>query len=206
MRGHTGSSGVQSRRFWYSQQEFVAWVSAHDGWWPRQENPSVWGRFAPQAASGRYTFSHVNQPHRHFAETLVGFTLEQRGYVCWTCTKIFRPPERALGGFRGVHTRLVEALLFSSIGVIPQEQYEQEQCTIRRRLKAIDLVGFHCRRNHWVFAEVKKDRDPLHPGQEEALRFLRRLVPRERADVFVASVQLKPGLLDGRHSKGQTAD
>ena len=71
----------------------------------------MWGRFATQASSGRYTFSQVNQPNRHFAETLVGSILEADGYVCWTAARILRKPSHAIGGFRGFNTRLIEALL-----------------------------------------------------------------------------------------------
>jgi hypothetical protein len=56
-------------------------------------------------------------------------------------------------------------------------------------LKSIDLVGFHFGRNHWVFAEVKKEGDRLHPEQKGALLFLRQLCPMQRADVFLARVR-----------------
>ena len=70
-------SGVKYRRFTYRQREFDAWVSAHGRWWPKRKDPSVWGPFAAHAESGRYTFSHVNQPNCHFGETLVASILEQ---------------------------------------------------------------------------------------------------------------------------------
>lgn len=185
----TSNFVVETRTFLYRQPEFDAWVSAHRLWWPERKDLSVWGPFSPQAASGRYTFSHVNQPHRHFAETLVGAHLERDGYVCWTSAKVLRKPDRAIGGFRGHNTRLIDALLRSSLGLVPQELYEHEYHSIGLRLKTVDLVGFNCRRNHWVFAEVKKDRDPLHPEQEAGLRFLRRILPAASADVYVALVR-----------------
>ena len=129
----------------------------------------MWGRFATQAASGRYTFSQVNQPNRHFAETLVGSILEGDGYVCWTAARILRTPGRTIGGFRGFNTRLLEALLEGSVGFAPQRLYEREYQSCELRLKTVDVIGYHCRRNHWVFAEVKKDRDPLHAEHEESL-------------------------------------
>lgn len=185
----TSTSTIQSRTFTYRQRQFDAWVSAHERWWPKRDDPSVWGPFAKQAASGRYTFSQVNQPNRHFAETLVASILEAEGYVCWTSIRILRKPGRAIGGFRGLNTRIVEALLESSVGVVPQQVYEREHQTRGLLLKSMDVIGYHCRRNHWVFAEAKKDRDPLHVEQEEGLRFLRRLFPVASADVFVALVR-----------------
>jgi hypothetical protein len=185
----TSTTTFQSRTFTYRQPQFDAWMDAHEHWWPKRDDPSVWGPFAKQAASGRYTFSQVNQPNRHFAETLVASILEAEGYVCWTSVRILRKPGRAIGGFRGLNTRIVEALLENSVGVVPQKVYEREHQTRGLRLKAIDVIGYHCRRNHWVFAEAKKDRDPLHVEQKEALRFLRRLFPVASADVFVALVR-----------------
>ncbi len=177
-----------ARTILYRQREFDAWVSAHARWWPQREDPSVWGRFAAQAASGRYTFSHVNQPHRHFSETLVGAHLERDGYVCWTNARVLRKPGRAIGSYRGHNTRLIDALLRSSLGLVPQELYEREYAK-GLRLKTVDVVGFNCRRNHWVFVEAKKDHDSLHPEQEAGLRFLRRVLPVGGADVYVARVQ-----------------
>jgi len=169
---------VETRSFPYRQSDFDAWVSAHAKWWPERREPSAWGPFAAQAISGRYTFSHVNQPHNHFAETLVGSMLERDDYVCWTSAKVLRTPGRGIGGFRsfrGLNTRLVDALLASSVGVVPQDVYQTEYES-GLRLKNVDVVGFNCRKNHWVFAEAKKDHDPLHPEQEEGLLFLRRLL------------------------------
>ena len=177
------------RRFTYRQRQFEAWVSAHGLWWPQRNDPSVWGQFSTHAASGRYTFSQVNQPNRHFAETLVGSILEREGYVCWTYARILRKPGRALGGIRGLNTRLIEALMERSVGFVPQQLYEKEYHARGLRLKTMDVIGYHCRRNHWVFAEAKKDRDPLHAEQEEGLRFLRRAFPTAKADVFVALVK-----------------
>jgi hypothetical protein len=179
---------IETRHVLYQQSEFDGWVAAHAQWWPKRLDPSVWGRFASQAACGRYTFSHVNQPHWHFAETLVASGLERDGYVCWTSAKVLRKPQRAVKGFRGVNTRLVDALLESSVGIVPQCVYESEYGS-GLRVKNVDVVGFNCRKNHWVFAEAKRDHDPLHPEQEEGLRFLRRLLPPERAEVYVALVR-----------------
>jgi hypothetical protein len=180
---------VQERTFTCRQSDFDTWVSAHAQWWPNRDDPSVWGRFATQASSGRYTFSQVNQPNRHFAETLVGSILEADGYVCWTAARILRKPSHAIGGFRGSNTRLIEALLESSVGFAPQRLYEREYKSCDLRLKTVDVIGYHCRRNHWVFAEVKKDHDQLHIEQEQGLRFLRGLFPAASADVFVALVK-----------------
>ncbi len=154
---------VETRIYVYHQIEFDDWITAHTTWWPTCEDPSVWGRFSALAASGRYTFSQVNQPHRHFAETLVASVLEQQGFLCWTCAKVFRDPGRAIRGFRGWNTRFVEGLLRSSLGFLPQEKYEAEYNSTGLRLKNVDVVGFNPRRNHWAFAEAKKDRDRLHP-------------------------------------------
>jgi hypothetical protein len=185
----TSNTTVQERTFTYRQHQFDAWVSAHGRWWLKRDDPSAWGPFAKQAASGRYTFSQVNQPNRHFAETLVASILEAEGYVCWTSVRILRKPGRAIRGFCGLNTRIVEALLESSVGVVPQQVYEREHQARDLRLKTTDVIGYHCRRNHWVFAEAKKDRDPLHEEQKEGLRFLRRLFPVASADVFVAHVK-----------------
>jgi hypothetical protein len=181
-------AGVKIKLFRYQRTEFHAWIDAHARW-RAGGDADVWGRFAPQAQCGRYTFSSRNQPHRHFAETLVGHCLEQRGYICWTNVRLFRTPERQLRGTQAIQTRLVEDFLRHSLGVVPQVEYERHYVDAGLRLKNIDLVGFDCRKNHWIFAEVKKDRDRLHPEQEGALLFLRALVPLRRADVFVASVQ-----------------
>jgi hypothetical protein len=140
--------GIQSRSFPYLQRDFEAWTSAHARWWPKREDASVWGPFAKQAASGRYTFSQVNQPNRHFGETLVGSILEAEGYVCWTAARILRKPGRPIGGFCGFNTRLIEALLEASVGFIPQERYEKEYHAHGLKLKTIDVIGYHCRRNH----------------------------------------------------------
>ena len=183
------SLAVQSHIFTYRQSDFDTWLSAHARWWPKRDDPSVWGQFATQASSGRYTFSQVNQPNRHFAETLVGSILEGDGYVCWTAARILRKPGSAIGGFRGFNTRLIEALLDGSVGFVPQRLYEQAYQSCDLRLKTVDVIGYHCRRNHWVFAEVKKDRDPLHTEQEQGLRFLRSLFPAANAEVFVALVK-----------------
>jgi len=179
---------IETRSFPYRQPDFDAWVSAHARWWPERSEPTVWGPFAAQAACGRYTFSRVKQPHRHFSETLVGAALEREGYVCWTEAKVLRKPGRVFGGFRGLNTRLIDALLASSVGVVPQDVYQTEYES-GLRLKTVDVIGFNCRRNHWVFAEAKKDHDRLHPEQEEGLRFLRRLLAPVDADVFVALVR-----------------
>ncbi len=181
---------VETRIFLYHRTQFDAWIAAHSRWWPRREDSSVWGTFGAQAASGRCTFSQVNQPHRHFAETLVASVFEQQGYVCWTCAKVFRKPGQVVRGFRGLNTRLVDGLLSSSLGLIPQERYEAEYVANDVRLKNIDTVGFNPRRNHWLFAEAKKDHDPLHPEQEAALRYLQTILPPGSADIFVASVKL----------------
>ena len=89
----------------------------------------------------------------------------------------------------GLNTKLIEALLESSVAFVPQQLYEREYHTKGLRLKTMDVIGYNCKRNHWVFAEAKRDRDPLHPEQEAGLRFMRGLVPTARADVFVAHVQ-----------------
>jgi hypothetical protein len=114
--------------------------------------------------------------------------LEREGYVCWTAARVLRKPGRGIGGFRGLNTRLIDALLERSVGFIPQHRYEQEY-EQGLRLKTVDVIGYDCRRNHWVFAEVKKGRDPLHGEQKAGLCFLRRLLPADRADVFVALVK-----------------
>ena len=109
--------------------------------------------------------------------------------MCWTAARILRKPGSAIGGFRGFNTRLIEALLDGSVGFVPQRLYEQAYQSCDLRLKTVDVIGYHCRRNHWVFAEVKKDRDPLHIEQEQGLRFLRSLFPAASAEVFVALVK-----------------
>lgn len=184
----SSNTGVETRMFSYNPVQFIAWRSAHARWWPRRKDPAVWGQFGAKAAGGRCTFSQVNQPDRHFAETLVASIFEQQGYVCWTCAKVFREPGRAVRGFRGLNTRLVEALLSSSLGLVPQERYEAEYMG-GLRLKNVDVVGFHARRNHWLFAEAKKDSDRLLSEQEAALRFLQRILPFGSADAFVALVR-----------------
>jgi hypothetical protein len=82
----------------------------------------------------------------------------------------------------------VESLIRETIGLVPQLEYEKRYVPDGLRLKNPDLVGFHFGHSHWVFAEVKKDRDPLHTEQRAALLFLRELFPNDLADVFVASV------------------
>ena len=182
---------MEIREFWYEPYHFELWVNAHKEWWPKCEDASVWGRFAAQAQCGRYSFSARNQQRRHFAETWVGRELEQCGYICWANAKIFRKPGRSLHGQYARQTRFVETLLRESLGVVPQVEYKTQYVSSGRRLKGIDIVGFHCGRDHWVFSEVKKDRDRLHPEQKAALVFLRELFPAARADVFVSSVQAR---------------
>ncbi len=182
---------VETRIYHYNHIEFDDWIAAHARWWPVCRDSSVWGRFSALAASGRYTFSQVDQPHRHFAETLIASVFEQKGLVCWTAAKVFRQPGRAIGGFRGWNTRFVDSLLRSSLGFLPQEKYEAEYISSGLRLKNVDVVGFNPRRNYWLFAEAKKDRDRLHPEQGAALSFLQRILPAGSADVLVASVQLE---------------
>lgn len=135
-------------------------------------------------------FSNRNQPRGHFGETFVGRHFERRGHVCWTNVRIFRQPHGHLTGQHAVQTRLVEALLRESAGIVPQKKYEQRY-DAGTRLKRIDLVGYHFGRNHWIFSEVKKDRDAFHPEQQAALVFLRGLFSNQQADVFVASVQVR---------------
>lgn len=183
------SSNFETRQFWYRPGDYQSWIKAHASWSQRKD-ASAWGCFASQAASGRYMFSNRNQPKSHFGETFVGWHFEQRGYVCWTNVRIFRQPRGRLTGQHAVQTRLVEALLQESAGIVPQEKYEQAYET-GMRLKRIDLVGFHFGRNHWIFSEVKKDHDTLHPEQQAALVFLRGLFSHQQADVFIASVQVR---------------
>ncbi len=184
-------SALEVREFRYRSYHLQSWIDAHEKWWPKCEDPSVWGCFAAQAKSGRYSFSNRNQARRHFAETWVGRQLERCGYICWTNAKILRKPSRSLHGQYASQTRFVEALLRESLGIVPQVEYEKRYLSSGVRLKNVDIVGFHCGRDHWVFTEVKKDRDRLHPEQRAALLFLRELFPTSRADVFVAAVQTR---------------
>ena len=119
--------------------------------------------------------------------------MEVRGYVCWTNARIFRKPNRPLGSPYSLQTRLLEALLRETLGFVPQVEYEKKYVADGLRLKSIDVAGFHCGRDHWVFAEVKRDSDRPHPEQKGALSFLRHLCAPERADVFLARVRLRAG-------------
>lgn len=172
-------------------REFLFDVKEREAWKTRRGASARWGKFAPQAASGRFTFSHVTQPSRHFGETLVSWQLEQQGYVCWTYLKIFRPPGQILKA-RAPYTIAVESLLSETAGVVPQREYERlRQVNPKLHLKSIDVVGFHSERRRWVFCEVKW-KDQLHPAQIEALRFLRRRIP--GADVFVGQIRERPAV------------
>ena len=178
---------IELREFACRAGERDSWRSAHKLWWPAREDAAVWGKFAKQASSGRYTFSSVNQPDWHFGETLVAWHLESDGYVCWTGARIFRKPKRALGK-RAAQTELVECLLRQTTGIIPQVEYEKKYFSPEAlRLKSIDVVGFHFGRRQWVFAEVKRG-DRVHSEQAAALLFLQELFP-ETATVFVAWVR-----------------
>jgi hypothetical protein len=152
------------------------------------KDPAVWGRFQRQAASGRYQFSHVNQPRRHFAETLVAADFENRGYICWTAACILRRPNRGFHGYRRKQTDEAELKLISTLGVIPQIEYEKQYFQAGIRLKNMDVVGFHPATSHWIFTEVKKDSDRLHPSQVNGLLFIRRLFNLNQADVFISYV------------------
>jgi hypothetical protein len=179
---------IEIREFTCRQAERDAWVSAHKLWWPARKDAAVWGKFSNQAASGRFTFSSVNQPSRHFGETLVAWHLERDGYVCWTGARILRKPDRALGK-RAAQTEWVDCLLRQTTGVIPQVEYKKRYFSPEAlRLKSIDVVGFHFGRRQWVFSEVKR-RDRVHSEQSAALRFLRDLFPKTVATVFVAWVR-----------------
>lgn len=122
--------------------------------------------------------------------TLVAREYERKGYVCSTLVRLFRKPGRGSHGTYGVQTRLVEALLSESTGVVPQAKYLKRYAS-GLRLKNPDLVGFHFGLNRWVFSEVKREHDRLHPQQTAALLFLREVLPPERAEVFVAEVRAK---------------
>lgn len=190
-------SAIAVREFPYSPDERTLWQAAHGRWWPQRENPSVWGRFAQQAASGRYTFSGVNQPERHFAETLVAWHLEQDGYVCWTGARILRKPGRGLGR-RAPQTDVVDSLLKQFTGTVPQQEYEKRYFSAEAvRLKTLDVVGFHFGRRHLVFSEVKRH-DSVHPEQAAALTFLQELYPEPSATVFVAWVRERGARPTGR--------
>lgn len=182
--------GIPVRKFSCLAGDRESWQASHALWWPKRDDPLVWGRFASQATSGRYTFSGVNQPDRHFGETLVAWHFEEAGYVCWTGARVFREPQRKLGK-RAAQTELVDCLLRETTGTVPQEEYAKKYSSADAlRLKSVDIVGFHfgCRR--WVFVEVKRH-DAVHPEQGAALRFLRGLFPEAVADVCVASVTEK---------------
>ena len=69
------------------------------------------------------------------------------GYVCWTAARIIRKPGRAIGGFRGLNTRLIDALLEASAGVAPQRRYEQEYESTDLRLKTVDVIATPKNRN-----------------------------------------------------------
>jgi hypothetical protein len=55
-------------------------------------------------------------------------------------------------------------------------------------LKNPDVVGYHFGANRWIFAEVKRARDRMHPQQLAGLQFLRDVLPAGRAEIFVAKV------------------
>jgi hypothetical protein len=185
-------SEIEIREFRCRPTDRALWKSAHHSWWPERRDVSVWGRFANQAACGRYTFSSVNQPDRHFAETLVAWHLEREGYVCWTGARIFREPNRRLGK-RAAQTELVDCLLQKTTRTVPQREYEKKYFSKQAlRLKSVDIVGFHFGRCHWVFCEVKRH-DSVHPQQAAALRFLQGLFPKAVATVFVAWVRETDG-------------
>ena len=175
--------------FPYGQAEYDAWVASHARWWPTCADDTVWGAFESQARGGRCVFSHRNQKKRHFAETLVVRHFERQGYVCWTTIRLFHRPGRRFTGVRDRQTKLVNALMRESLGVVPQAAREAQSDAGGLHLKNIDVVGYHFGSDHWVFTEVKKDRDRLMPAQRAALEFLRRILPKSRADVFVASVK-----------------
>src|SRR5437667_12381106 len=94
-------------------REFLFDAKEREAWRTRRGGSSSWERFATLAGSGRFTFSHVNQPSRHFGETFVSWHLEQQGYVCWTYLKIFRPPGQVLKA-RAPYTTAVENLLLET--------------------------------------------------------------------------------------------
>ena len=193
MRRDADSLGFPIRRFRYPQRAFDRWIAAHGNWWPQRENVTVWGRFALQACCGRHAFARRNQAHRYFGETLVARDYEKKGYVCWTLLRLFRMPGRIAHGTSGLQTSLVEARLRGSTGVVPQTEYLKRYET-GLRLKNPDVVGYHFGANRWVFAEVKREHDRLHPQQAEALRFLREVLPHDRVEVCVADVRARePG-------------
>ena len=183
------STHLPVETFPYRQAEYDAWVAAHASWWPACAEASVWGAFEPQARGGRCVFSQRNQRTRHFAETLVVWHYERLGYVCWTTLRVFHRVGRHFSGIRNRHTKMVAALMRESLGVIPQTAREEQSGSGELHLKNIDVVGYHFGSDHWVFTEVKKDSDTLKPAQIAALEFLRRILPEDRAAVFVAKVK-----------------
>jgi hypothetical protein len=89
-----------------------------------------------------------------------------------------------------MQTRLVEALLRESTGVVPQIEYVK-QYEKGLRLKNPDVVGYHFGLNRWMFSEVKREHDPLHPHQAAALRFLCDVLPQGGSEIFVADVRAR---------------
>jgi hypothetical protein len=119
------SAAISVREFWYQPVDFATWIANHRKWWPKCEDVSVWGRFAGQACSGRHLFSGRDQCHRYFGETLVARHYEEQGYVCWTLVRVLRKPGRVPRGTYGTQTKLVEALLSESTGIVPQLLYQK---------------------------------------------------------------------------------
>ena len=182
------TSALPIRRFTYRQDDFDAWVEAFTRWWPYRNDPAVWGRFQEQAASGRYLFSHFRQPRRHFAETLVAAEFEKHGYLCWTAACVLRRPNRGFYGFRRKQTDEVERYLNATLGILPQIAYEKQRLQESIKLKNMDVIGFNPDTNHWIFTEVKKGKDTMHPSQIDGLCFIRRLYKPSQADVFISWV------------------
>ena len=181
--------GVAQKVFRYSASDWRAWIDAKPKWLTSGD-PSVWGRFQAQASSGRYLFTHRDgQSHYHFGETLVGASLEAEGYKCWTTARIMR--RRSVRKYV-TQTAEVEALLRETVGRVPQEEYVKRRDAEGLHLKTVDLVGFHAGRRHWVFCEVKRQRDRLMPEQINTLAFLRGLYSQRQAEVFVAVVNPAP--------------
>jgi hypothetical protein len=180
--------GVGSREYLYHADDFKQWKKAHDRWWPRRDDPSVWGAFARQAVSDRYLFGRRDQGSYHFGEALVGRDLEREGYDCWTAARIFHRPNRVPRGIYATNTAEVNERLGTGGLRIPQEEYERRYREEGLLVKNIDIVAHHPGNDHWVFCEVKRAGDRLKPEQREALRLLVQLFA-NRADVFVALVR-----------------
>ena len=184
MRRDNLPADIEIREFWHDPKDYLSWIDARKRYRPEIGNFSVWGSFANLAASGRFTFSRVDQAQRHFGETLVAWHIEQQGYVCWTYVWLFRNPGRALGK-RAPNTQLINCILRETVGLVPQAEYENRY-RLGFKVKTIDVVGFHFGKIRWAFSEVKR-RDRLHADQLAGLRFLKELIP--EADVFIGLVQ-----------------